>query len=434
MEGEVHKLSLPDFIKYDYKNEFTIISVLKISSDMRFMKQMIRNWLECHDFVIRNEIQSDREFLEYMPLFIIEGYQTLPSFSLCDTPMSHSSTIADDGSESDEGNLRWIWKHYDDEDRSLTIHNPTVDDQDDEPALAIENRDVNMVPESTIENRDVNMVPELAIENKDVKIAPTLGIEGEEYVFNILTSTFPTYENVLVSGTAHVADIHSTDLDNKILYVYEVKNKKQLTAEDLDKFDRDIEDLKRQHPDMKVIGIFTSINCPIPKYGHISIDIDKCYLSTAYVNSECLKLVVSMYSRILTKIEKPVDKVAYEVPTSVYKLLAELKSQYNDVINNKYMFEEQIKMNKKSNEYMYDLLAKTNLQISFINYLNNEFKDINDDPVTVQQLRNVDEEKLITYIRNTPKSRITKKYLLDNFPSITKLRTMKLSDIILSYQ
>ena len=82
---------------------------------------------------------------------------------------------------------------------------------------------------------------------------------------------------------------------------------------------------------------------------------------------------------------------------------------------------------------MHELLAKTNVQISFVNYINNEFGDLLETQDAQENLRNIDEDKLCEYIKSTPRSKFTKKHILDTFPSITRLKTMKLADIITAY-
>ena len=408
-----------DFLLYQYNEDTTDIGLLKISSDMNTIQQIVENWLENNGFVIR-EVYSldDGKMMEYIQAFTIEGTNSLPqNFNVfepqsIDEPIAHST-----GSNMIEPVQKGRFT-------ILTTKIEPVQQTHEE------------VEEETHEITDFPIKDEInEITDLDdlMQAPPMIGDEGEEFVYELITQSFPTFENIIVSSTAHVADIHSKDLSNNVLYVYEVKNKKHLTAEDVDKFGRDLEEMKKQEPNLKVIGIFVSLLCPIPKIGYLSIDFDRCFLSENYVNTNCLSLVVSMYSRIFSRIEKPTERVNYEVPVAVYKLLSELRNQYTDLVNNKQMYEEQIQMNKKSTAFMHELLAKTNVQISFVNYINNEFGDLLETQDAQENLRNIDEDKLCEYIKSTPRSKITKKHILDTFPSITRLKTMKLADIITAY-
>lgn len=409
-DSQVFTVPFLDFIIYDYVDNYTDISILKIAEDISFIKGIIGKWLSNNGFEITEEFNTDVEMMEYIHVFRLNGHVRIPDFCVFE---KNSSGLIDDRSTS-------------------TINDPIPPSDTNSEDLIIE--DTESIEIVSSKHDVIEQRGRFTVINAPVLTAPELGSSGENLVYNLVVKSFPTYENILVSSTAHVADIHSADLNNNIMYVYEIKNKKSLTAEDIDKFDRDLQALSKIYPDHKIIGVFISLNCPIPKIGHLQIDFDKCYLSEDYVNEECLKLVISMYSTIFSRMERPSNKVNYEIPSSVFRLLAEIRSQYNSLIASKDMYEEQLKMNKRSSAFMHDLLAKTEVQISFINYINDEFKDVLDSNDAHQELKNIDEDKLREYIRSTPRSKITKKHILETYPSITRLKMMKLGDILMEFK
>lgn len=379
-------VSFRNFITYQFSGDFTDVYVFKVAYDMSLIHDLMITWAYDNKLEIVEEYSLSGPSLQYVHAFRIKGNIELPEFEIKAVNDILSNIVEESTSRKQHKEIKY----------------PELDDVEED------NEQRGKLVKSNVE----------------------LGKTGEEYVYGLILKAFPRFENILVSETSHVADIHSVDVNNKLMFVYEVKNKKGLTVEDINKFDRDLNALKRCHPNYKVIGIFTSLNVPIPKIGRVGIEFDKCYLSEGYVSIECLKLVIGMYTAIFSKVEKPKEKVNYEIPTSVYKLLSELRSQYVDLTLTQEIYKEQLEMNKKSSSFMMDLLAKTNLQIHFINFINNEFKDVIDNEETQAELNNMDEERLRKYIRSTPRSKITKKYILENYPSISRLRKMKLQEIL----
>lgn len=274
-------------------------------------------------------------------------------------------------------------------------------------------------------------------QNKTLK-SQELGVKGEEEIFEIIKSSFPDYENLLVSKISHISDIHSIDRKNKLLYVYEIKNKSYITSDDLTKFNKDLQTVREKFVDLKAIGIFISIHSPIPRIGNLSIKLDKCYLTKEYVNAECIKLIVNMYSNILSKTDKSdIPKNKYIIPNEVYRLISELKSQYSILNANKEIYENQIKMNDKSTGFMHELLAKTKIQLSFIEFLNQEFESdlslTNEVEKNNSKINKLEEERLENYIKSTNKKQIRKNKLLELFPNIDWIKTSTLNQIIDKY-
>ena len=392
--------------RYHQSTDTTSIYVLKLSSDMSTINSLVISWLESMNLDY-DLIDNDDDLLTYIHLANIDGNHEFNSISIDhELPCSSSNII-----ETVEHRGRFEITTHRKHESSINI------------PIYVEHES-----ESSLEPLCNDPTPE------PVKYAaPELGEIGEEAIFDLVTSTFPTFENSLVSSTAHVADIHSIDLDHKLMFVYEVKNKRSITAEDVSKFGRDLETLTQQHPDHKIIGIFISLNCPIPKIGYCAIEFDRCYLATHYVCTDVLELVISMYTRILTRIERHDDRIQYDVPVQVYRLLSELRGQYSTLVSNRDAYEEQIRMNTKSSELMQNLLAKTNVQLDFVTYINTEFGDILGQSDVVNAIAANDETRLRAYIQSKGKSKVTKKELLQQFPGITKLRDMTIATIRSQY-
>lgn len=273
------------------------------------------------------------------------------------------------------------------------------------------------------------------IDNQKTSKSQELGVIGETEIFEMIKNCFPEYENLLVSKTSHQADIHSIDRTNNILYAYEIKNKLSITSEDLSKFENDLKTISDQQLDLKVIGIFISLHAPVPRIGNLSIEPDKCYLTQEYVNNECFKIVIDMYSNILLKVSKSTEvKNKYEIPEDVLKLISSLKTQYSSLNEEKQMYEEQIKLNQKSSGMMNELIAKINMKLEFIDTINKQFQSdlelMNEIELNNSKMNKLEEEKLEKYIQETPKSKISKAYITKNFSHIGYTKTMKLSEII----
>ena len=273
------------------------------------------------------------------------------------------------------------------------------------------------------------------IDNQKTSKSQELGVIGETEIFKMIKNCFPKYENSIVSKTSHQADIHSIDRTNNILYAYEIKNKLSITSEDLSKFENDLKTISDQYLDLKVIGIFISLHAPVPRIGNLSIEPDKCYLTQEYVNNECFKIVIDMYSNILLKVSKSTEvKNKYEIPEDVLKLISSLKTQYSSLNEEKQMYEEQIKINEKSSGMMNSLIAKIDMKLEFINTINKQFQSdlelMNEIELNHLKMEKLEEEKLEKYILETPKSKISKTYIINNFPHISYVKTMKLSTII----
>jgi len=285
-------------------------------------------------------------------------------------------------------------------------------------------------------NSFANSFTESQISTSPMKSSAYLGEEGEDKIFKWLQELYPKHETIRTGREPHVCDIHSTDYKNNIRFIFEIKNKLYINQEDLNKFNRDLTGIRESDPKIRNVGIFVSLHCPIQKYGNMSIGKNECYLSDNYVTKECLKLIIETYKTLITSTDenKKSEKNNFDVPANVFHLLAELRREY---LNNKKardVYLQQIEMNNKSTNMMTELVAKTNIQQEFINFINNEFKEILTDEMISATLEEDKEKKLREYLKTKPKSMIKKGVLLEEFPDIPDLKTMTLSAIIEKYK
>lgn len=263
----------------------------------------------------------------------------------------------------------------------------------------------------------------------------SLGRIGENDVWEIIERIRPEYETTIVSSTGHLADIHSIDYNNNIKYIIEIKLKQQITKEDVNKFDRDLENAKHSETSLKIIGLFISLNSDkIPSIGSMKIFSDKIYLTRNYFSENSLNLIfrlIETYSLLIEGHEK--TNVHYEISSNVLELVAKLRAEYVNLTKEMEMY-----LNMKNNTeqnllFIQELIGRLVLKEQFIKFINTEFSDIlptiNDDLISKQ------ENDMRAYIQSTSKKSIKKKDLLNRFPALsTKIGSMKINDLINEYK
>lgn len=257
-----------------------------------------------------------------------------------------------------------------------------------------------------------------------------LGKMGECEIYEMFRRTFPKFETTLTNDVSHAGDIQVHDPISKITYLVEVKNKKTLTANDITKFEDDITRLKSTST--KVVGIFLSLNSPIPKYGEMAVDLGHVYLSQHYVTPECIELAIDMFSKIVgDRIEGgSAQAVQYEIPKNVYTLVGQLQLQYHSLQRDKEDCELQIDQNGKSTQRMIAMLARIQLKLEFISFLNKEFKDVTGHQEV--SMIEIEETKLRNYLAMHSNPR--KKDLIEMFPMLaTRLQALTLTNIKLQF-
>lgn len=263
----------------------------------------------------------------------------------------------------------------------------------------------------------------------------SLGRIGENDVLKIIEGIRPEYETKIVSSTGHLADIHSIDYNNNIKYIIEIKLKQQITKEDVNKFDRDLENAKHSETSLKIIGLFISLNSDkIPSIGSMKIFSDKIYLTRNYFSENSLDLIfrlIETYSLLIEGHEK--TNVHYEISSNVLELVAKLRAEYVNLTKEMEMYLSMKNNTEQNLLCIQELIGRLVLKEQFIKFINTEFSDIlptiNDDLISKQ------ENDMRAYIQSTSKKSIKKKDLLNRFPALsTKIGSMKINDLINEYK
>ena len=188
----------------------------------------------------------------------------------------------------------------------------------------------NVVTKS--EQPEPQIKPIITTPEPNAFISTHSGIYGEKEIIDLILRVKPKFEVIRVGSTGHMADIHVTDFENSIKYIVEVKNKKIITKEDVDKFDRDL--LSLSTTENNIVGLFLCLEADnIPSIGNFQISKTKIYLTKNFINTESLELIFS-YVPLLNCIQTPkTDSVKYEIPQNVYNLLAQLQHLQQETKN-----------------------------------------------------------------------------------------------------
>lgn len=249
------------------------------------------------------------------------------------------------------------------------------------------------------------------------KTSKKLGEIGETNVMQLFSSVNKKYDIKLISGTGHCGDISVYDSTRNITYMIEVKNKQNIDKNDIDKFISDI-----NNTDNKLttyFGLFISLNTnTIPYKGDFCIENNTIYLSKNYINIENLKIICNNLIPLILNKEKTkntIIKYEYDIDKDKLDLILNVKQQYYDSMNIVKIIDEEIDKNlssknnlEKIKKLMFDYMLK-------LEDINNTLKL---DSKEVDNVRNEVLERFKNYMKNTPKKKITKTYLLEEFSLI----------------
>ena len=230
-----------------------------------------------------------------------------------------------------------------------------------------------------------------------------LGNIGENYVKNILNELQIKYEDT--SGTAHQSDIYIKDKTNKIIFILEVKNKKEINNNDITKFNRDIENIIKLNPDYTIVPLFISLsNSNINESkGKFNITDNITYITLPYVTKETLQMFFELNRNFIQYLH------------SNEELNKSIKSNQN-LIN---MFLSLTKSSKNI-DLLLNNLKKENLSIQQIIFNNLPSN------LTVKELQRLKIKiQLILYIRTTPKWTLKGCYEIDKERVIIKSKIRK---------
>ena len=252
-----------------------------------------------------------------------------------------------------------------------------------------------------------------------------LGERGELKVLQFLQSIFPKLDIRLISNEPHVGDIHLIDDERKLLFMIEVKNKVWLSKEDIGKFRRDLNNMKKTHDEYNIVGLFISILSPIPSMGKVHIEYDCCFLGGEdMITPQSISLIVEIYSRMWMKETTSTTKVVYEIPPNVYSLISQLTIQSVNSERELAILDVQLKSLNEMRDNLLELQHIARIRNQFIELLRKEF------PTTdLPDITHDEEERLREWLQTQPK-RITKKEILREFPQLhNKLSLMTLASI-----
>ena len=271
--------------------------------------------------------------------------------------------------------------------------------------------------------------------NNDKNSSQQLGVIGERYVLELLQSIKPQNETILVSSMPHVADLHSIDYINNIFWVIEVKNKSNLTPEDVDKFRRDLERMTQQHANdkLKCIGLFLSLrSTSIPKIGDLYINGNEVYLSKSYFTPETVKIVfnfVEQYQNLLNAKNagastEPPDPRSTTTATirpaftaEDLELLALLNTEYQHLTRDIELYTS-IRSNCSANlQHIEELATTARMKQRLIYCLNRQLSS--SDDIIDRTTENIQYNAFIDYIKTqSNKNNIKKTLILQRFPAL----------------
>ena len=225
-----------------------------------------------------------------------------------------------------------------------------------------------------------------------------LGNKGEQIIKELLENL--GYKPIDKSKVAHSEDLWIIDEINKIIYLFEVKNKKSINKDDLVKFNKDMTDITNLYQDYSIIGIFinlldVNISSDIKKF---KVESNKIYLTLNYISEELLQTYIETMKENIIKLRN--------IPS------AEDNTKYRETTENTY--------NSIQTE-MDNIVTSVNKVKSKISSTN-----VNNSITSI-------ENSIINYIKNNKKW--TKKYILEHLDSkhiIVKTSWNK-SDIIKWY-
>lgn len=125
----------------------------------------------------------------------------------------------------------------------------------------------------------------------------------------------------------HSGDILVKDLINNILFVVEVKNKQEISKDDIQKFNDDLQRLKSEYTDFVVVGLFISlytktINTTLKSF---TPSFEKTYITRDYFTIEFLRMYIDSI-RKQSSIERQI-----QVTDEDKEFIKTLKNQFDDM-------------------------------------------------------------------------------------------------------
>ena len=203
-----------------------------------------------------------------------------------------------------------------------------------------------------------------------------LGNKGEQIIKELLENL--GYKPIDKSKVAHSEDLWIINEEDKIIFLFEVKNKKSISKEDLVKFNKDMTDITNLYQDYSTVGIFinlldVNISSDIKKF---KVESNKIYLTLNYISEELIEALILSSKEHIKEIRN--------IPS------AEDNTKFREDTKNKFNI-IQTKVNEAQT-----ILTEVSQEISSSN-TNNSITSI--------------ENSIINYIKNNKKW--TKKYIIE---------------------
>lgn len=265
---------------------------------------------------------------------------------------------------------------------------------------------------------------------KTDKLLVNNGKEFEEKFFGLLKQNYPKFEIKQTGDFGNSGDIQVYDHLRESIFLFELKNKKNITSEDLDKFDSDCENvfnnLEIKYKHFNKTGIFISyLDNNIMRHGEFDInkkkDYTNFYLTRKFVEKKILDIIFIWY--LPNKTENNNNKRdIFNFSEKETKMLFDLKNEYSRLESEIESENKVIENLKKSLMTMEELKNHSYGKKIFIENLT-KFLNIEESKIVTPR------DNIFKYISDNKK--FTKKKLLEIFPEHSNfINVNKVSDLI----
>ena len=207
-------------------------------------------------------------------------------------------------------------------------------------------------------------------------------------------------------------------IDNKtnIKYIFEIKNKQSITANDITKF---VSDVKNMNDEIhKTYGIFISLNTDnVPKKGSYLFERENnlIYLGKKYVSKEVLSIIIKQLIPIkenITKTSYTIVKHSYEIDKEKLELILNIKKQSSEMKNIYETICKEIEINGESRKNLMNIKESVESYMIRLKDLSDTLT-LNDSETDVQKQNEIKQMK--EYIRKNKRS-FKKEELKKEFP------------------
>ena len=412
---------MPEIVKYTKLGKIVIISDVRFPNEQDYFKTRFNN-VKC---ILIHRPEAENVKLTHSSEDITKltfDEEIINDKSLDDFKNEilhhHESTINNDSLIEDEN-----------KGDDLLIEEGLIMEPIEEPVME------RAVPISIDESEYVNKSNTAAEDEKFISMMTTkndknssqqLGVIGEHYVLELLQQLKPRNETILVSTMPHVADLHSIDYINNIFWVIEVKNKSNLTPEDVDKFKRDLVRMTEQHANdkLKCVGLFLSLrSTSIPKIGDLYVSNNEIYLSKTYFTPETVKIVfnfVEQYQLLMKpSINNPVNIIEKPlINAQELELLSLLNTEYQHLTRDLELYNSMRENCTDNLQHIAELTASANMKRRLIYCLNRQL-NMEATEIIDESTEDIQYNAFIEYVKNqTNKSNIKKTVILQRYPAL----------------